>query len=127
MKKEKDYRQDQRVIATLEIEDQGQDFIELDVLENGVLLGDSVMFRNGRLSLLGLGTSDGMDYWSFSQLKEDQEVVRNGVLTTSGILVYMKNTGEKDPLPWKATTLKYLVEDIKKPVAVGRFMTKQKK
>lgn len=70
MKKEKDNRVGQKVIATLRIEDKGQDFTELDVLENGVLLGDSVMFSNGRMSVMGIGALDGTVYYPFSKAKK---------------------------------------------------------
>ena len=56
--KEVDFREGQKVIATLKIQDKGQDFLELDVLENGVLLSYSPMFSHGRLSLLGIGALD---------------------------------------------------------------------
>jgi hypothetical protein len=61
---EKDYRENQKVVCTFEIEDEGQDFTEIDVLANGVILGNSVMFSHGRLSLLGIGSNDGKDYYS---------------------------------------------------------------
>ena len=120
MKKENDYRQGQKVIATLSIYDAGQDFIELDVLENGVILGDSVMFKNGRLSLIGIGTVDGVHYYSLADLKEQ------GFKTSKlrGLTIYMKNTGERDPLPWKAQTLKYEVEKSLKVKDPNRFIKK---
>lgn len=113
----KDYRQGQKVLMTIEIEDKGQDFIELDVLENGVLLGDSVMFRDGRLSLLGIGSLTGMPYHS----KEEVMQTRIGVLKLAGLFVYFKDTGAKDPLPWEANTFKYRVLKAKKPKDADRF------
>jgi len=119
MKKEmktKDYRSEQKVIATIEVEDKGQDFIELDVLENGVILGNSVMFSYGRLSLLGIGTNNGTEYHSF----KDFTTMKNCKL--KGFTIYMKNTDEKDPLPWEANTLKYKVVGVKKAVKPNRFL-----
>lgn len=116
--KEKDYRDGQKVVCTIEIEDKGQDFIELDVLENGVLLGDSVMFSHGRLSLLGIGSDDGMDYHSATEVMQ----ARAGALELEGLTIYLKNTGEKDPLPWKAQTLKYAVVKVKDAVKPDRFI-----
>ena len=115
----KDYRKNQKVIATLELEDRGQDFIEIDVLENGVILGHSFMFENGRLSMLGIGTSGGEDYLSFKGLKKDtspREFEDN--------YLYYKETGDVDPLPWEANTFKYQVLAIKKATKVNRFIKK---
>jgi hypothetical protein len=120
MKKEIDYREGQKVVATIEIEDKGQDFTELDVLQNGVLLGDSVMFSGGRLSLLGIGTNDGVEYHTATEVIQ----TRIGVLKLKGMTIYLKNTGKKDPLPWNATTLKYHVIDVKKAVKPNRFIKK---
>src|SRR3990167_9542829 len=119
MKKEKDYRDGQKVVATIEIEDKGQDFIELDVLQNGVLLGNSVMFSHGRLSLLGIGTNDGMEYHTATEVMQ----TRIGVLKLKGMTIYMYDTGEKQPLPWKATTLKYAVIKVKKASKPNRFIS----
>lgn len=120
MIEEKDYREGQKVIATIEIEDRGQDFIGLDVLQNGVILGNSVMFSHGRLSLLGIGTDDGMDYHTATEVIQ----ARIGALKLKGMTIYLKDTGEKDPLPWKATTLKYHVIGVKKAVKPNRFIKK---
>lgn len=113
-----DYRQGQKVIATLEIEDKGQDFIELDILANGVLLGDSVIFENGRMQLLGIGTEDGMTY------HDRKEIVAHkiGTLKLKGLHIYTKDTGTKDPLPWEARTLNYRVTKIKKAKNADRFI-----
>ncbi len=115
---EKDYRENQKVVCTLEIEDKGQDFVELDVLQNGVLLGNSVMFSHGRLSLLGIGSDDGMDYYSATEVIQ----AKIGALKLKGLTIYLKDTGEKDPLPWKAQTLKYHVIKIKKAEKPNRFI-----
>ena len=118
MEKKNDYRQGQKVISTIEIEDEGQDFTELDLLENGVLLGDSPMFSHGRLSLLGIGTNDGIEY-------HDGKLVIQasiGVLKLKGLTIYIYNTGEEEPLPWKAQTLKYPVIKLKKAVKPNRFI-----
>lgn len=117
MKKEKDYRIGQKVIATIRIEDKGQDFIELDVLKNGVLLGDSVMFSHGRLSLLGIGTNDGREYHTATEVIQ----TRIGVLKLNGMTIYMCDTGT-NPLPWKAQTLKYTITGMKKPIKPNRFL-----
>lgn len=115
---EKDYRENQKVLVTLVIEDKGQDFTELDILENGVLLGNSPMFSHGRLTLLGIGTLDGIDYYPF------QEVSKSGKLSLKGLHIYLKDTGTKDPLPWKAKTLNYKIIGTKKVVKPNRFIKK---
>ncbi len=120
---EKDYRDGQKVIATIEIEDRGQDFTELDVLENGALLGDSVMFKNGRISLLGIGTNDGMEYHTATEILQ---MKYPNHLELERMTIYMKDTGTKDPLPWKAQTLRYPVIKIKKAVKPNRFIKKAK-
>lgn len=114
----KDHRIGQEVILTLEIEDQGQDFIEIDVLKNGVILGDSVMFKDGRLTLIGVGALDGMPYHSFKEV----EAGIKKKMRLSGLYIYFKNTGEKDPLPWKASTLKYKITGLKKAFKPRRFI-----
>jgi len=116
----KDYREGQKVIATIEIEDKGQDFIELDILENGVLLGDNVMFSHGRLSLLGIGTNDGTEYHTATEVMQTYI----GVLKLKGMMIYIYNTGEKQPLLWKADTLKYAVVKVKKANKPNRFIKK---
>lgn len=117
-KSEEDYRAGQKVIATLEIEDKGQDFIELDVLANGVLLGNSVMFSHGRLSLLGIGTLDGTTYHDGLEfMNAKREYLK-------GLSIYFYNTGEKKPLPWEADTLKYVITKAGLPVKPNRFIKK---
>ena len=123
MKKENvDYRIGEKVLLTIEIEDHGQDFIELDLLENGALLGDSVMFKNGRLSLLGIGTDDGNEYDSFTNIFTD--IIKKNIkaLKFKGRTIYLKDTGGRDPLPWRAQTLKYPVTKIKKAIKPNRFL-----
>ena len=118
-KEEKDYRIGQRVLATLVIEDKGQDFTELDVLENGVLLGNNPIFTKGRLSILGIGTLDGMVYHTF------QEIRANSKLSLNGLFIYLKDTHtKKEPLPWKASTLNYKIIGKKKAVKPNRFIKK---
>lgn len=116
---ETDHRTGQKVVATIEIEDHGQDFIELDLLENGVLLGYGIMFADGRVSLVGIGTSDGHEYHTATEIIES----KIGVLNLGGMIIYLKNTDTLvDPLPWKAHTLKYPVVKIKKAVKPNRFI-----
>jgi len=117
-----DYRKDQRVIATLSIEDKGQDFLELDVLENGVILGESIMFKDGCISLLGIGTPDGTKYFDFNYLKSSQTWITEGL---KGLTVYIKSTGESDPLPWNAKTLNYKVTGVLEVKNADRFIKKE--
>ena len=112
-----DFRIGFKVVATLEIEDKGQDFTELDILENGVILGSSPMFSNGRLCLVGIGTEDGMDYFS-----RDEVLLTKKKLNLKGLSLYMKNTGAKDPLPWEAQVLRYKIIKTKKVVKPNRFI-----
>lgn len=114
-----DFRAGQKLVLTIALEDKGQDFIELDVLENGVLLGDSVMFRGGRLTLLGIGTLDGMEYQTREQILQLRFPMQ---FKLAGQFVYFKDTEEKDPLPWKAQTLKYAVIGFKEPKNADRFL-----
>lgn len=118
----KDYRESQRVIATLEIVDNGQDFTEIDVLENGVMLGNSVIFSHGRLTIIGIGTLDGIDYTIFNDLKANMPKTAD----IKGQYIYFKETGEKDPLPWNAETLRYAVTKVKKAVKPNRFISAKK-
>jgi len=118
MAKTKDYRKNQKVIATFVLEDKGQDFIELDVLENGVILGNSIMFEKGKLSMIGVGALDGLDYWTFNEMKEDL-----ADRPLAAFYVYFKDTNQLDPLPWKAATLKYKIVDVKKADKPNRFLS----
>ena len=119
---ETDYRKNKKVLVTLELEDKGQDFLELDILEDGVMLGDSVMFRNGKLSLLGVGALDGIPFYTWQQVA----YIREKVLMLNGLYVYFKQTeNKKDPLPWNAPTLKYKVVGAKKAVKINRFIEKK--
>jgi hypothetical protein len=113
----KDYRKNQRVLAKIVLKDEGQDFTELDILENGVLLGNSPMFKNGRLSLLGVGTKDGKKYFSFNEMR------KAGIKQSfKGLFIYIKDTGEKDPLPWETGTLIYPIIGMKKAIKPNRFI-----
>ena len=115
---ETDYRKNQKVIATFVLEDKGQDFTEIDVLENGVILGNSVMFKNGRLSIIGVGALDGQEFWVFNGIKEG---LADRPLAT--FYIYIKDTeDEKEPLPWEAKTLNYKIIDVKKPTKPNRFL-----
>lgn len=118
----KDYRENQKVISTIEVEDQGQDFVEIDLLENGVILGNSVMFSDGRLSLLGIGSLNGSQYYTATEVIQ----TRIGILKLKGLFIYFKDTSKKDPLPWKASTLNYPIVAIKKPIKPNRFIKKSK-
>jgi len=103
------------------LEDHQQDFLTLDLLRSGRLLGYSIMFRGGRLSLLGIGTTNGDQYYS---LKEVQEMLKKRTMPKMrGLYVYLKTTGEADPLPWNATTLKYPITEIKRMFRPKRYGT----
>jgi len=115
----KDFRKNQKVTATFILEDKGQDFTEIDVLENGVILGNSIIFKKGRISIIGVGTLDGIDYWDFNEIKKD---LKGRPLAT--FYIYLKDTGDKDPLPWKAKTLNYKIINVKKAIKVNRFIHK---
>jgi len=112
-----DHRHGQKVIATLSLYDAGQDFTEIDVLENGVILGYSPIFAEGRLTMIGIGSVDGVHYYTFADLKA------SGFKTKAlkGLFIYFKNTGKRDPLPWEAQTFKYEVEKASKPKDADRF------
>ena len=131
----KDYRKGQKVIATLQLEDKGQDFLEIDVLENGVILGNSIMFENGRLSMIGVGTLDGVDYWTFDLMKKDL-----ASKSLAKFYIYIKRTAQSESSPWKAQHspwraqhspwkaqyLVYKVIDVKKAKKPNRFINKIK-
>lgn len=116
-----DYRKNQKVIATIEIEDRGQDFIELDILANGVILGQSVIFENGRLSLVGIGSLNGT---VFKTVNEIVRVPVSKLSSLKGCYVYFYKTAEPKPLPWDAETFKYAVTRVKKGVKPNRFIKK---
>lgn len=114
-----DYRKNQKVIATLVLEDRGQDFTEIDVLENGVILGYSPIFEKGQLTMIGLGTLDGKEYWTFEEMKED---LADRPLIA--FFIYFKDTEKITPLPWNASTIKYKIVDVIKANKPNRFIKK---
>lgn len=91
-------------LKTLKLEDQGQDFLSVDIMENGVMLGYSPMFSDNKLTLLGIGALNGEDYYTFKELKKEKfkQDLKN-------LYLYIKETDEKDPLPWEALTLNYKI------------------
>jgi len=92
-----------KIIKTLKLEDQGQDFVAVDIYDNGVIRGYSPLFGDDRLSVLGIGSFDGKEWYFFKELEKiDKEKL-------AGLYIYIKNTGEKDPLPWEAPTIKYKI------------------
>lgn len=117
-----DYRLEQKVIATLTIEDKGQDFIEVDVLENGVILGQSVIFEKGRLAMIGIGAKDGVPYFEFSELKKSGFAIADSIKADE-LYIYFKNSGDPDPAPWKARTINYRVTGTKEVERPDRFIS----
>lgn len=91
-------------LAIIKLEDKGQDFLELRIKENGVINGYSPIFSHDRNSLLGIGKLDGEIYYSFQELKDKKFKQK-----LKGLYIYLKETEEKDPLPWTAKTLKYKI------------------
>ena len=51
-----------RKTHTFVLEDTGQDFVEIDLYDNGVIKGYSIMFSDNRVSMIGIGTVDGKVY-----------------------------------------------------------------
>lgn len=117
-----DYRQGQKVVALVKLEDQQQDFLELDVLENGVILGDSPMFRHGILTMIGIGTEEGAEWFENNQIKN----IPDDYFESFELYVYFKNSNEPTPVPWEAKTLKYRVTGVREAVDVDRFMNTKK-
>lgn len=115
---EKDYRVGKKVVATLKIEDKGQDFTEIDILENGVILGNSIFFKNGRLSLLGIGSLNGSKYFG------EKEVIQNPKKSYKGLCIYIYETGTLKPMPWNAKTLNYKIIGTRKVTKTDRFIKK---
>lgn len=119
MKEEIDYRIGQKVLGTFILEDKGQDFIELDVLENGIILGNCIIFKNGRLSVLGIGKLDGSKYYNWEELR-----MSSIMQSFNGLYIYIKETSSKKiPLPWNARTLNYKIIGMKKVIKPNRFLS----
>jgi hypothetical protein len=114
-----DYRLEQKVIATITIEDKLQDFTELDVLENGVILGQSILFDKGILSMIGIGALDGVPYYDFSELKESGFDAN----TIKGLFIYFKNSNEATKAPWMHKTINYKVTGTKPVEKPDRFIS----
>ena len=120
-----DYRKNQKVLLTFILEDKGQDFTEIDLLENGVILGYNILFTDGRLTMIGTGKSNGENYQRASEIiiKEmTDEFFKKNIKNS---LIYFKPTNmNKDPLPWEANTFKYKIVGWKKPTNPDRFIIK---
>ena len=112
-----DYRLEQEVVALIKLEDEQQDFLELDVLENGVILGESIMFEKGKLRMLGIGTMDGQEWFDHGDIKEIPE----DFFEDFRLFVYFARSSEALPVPWEAQTLKYRVTGVEEGVDVDRF------
>jgi len=96
-------------ILTLKLEDKQQDFLNIDVYDNKVIKGNSPIFSQFRLSIIGIGTLDGKEYKTAEELIKDKKIN----LKVSNY-IYYKNTGDKEPVPWEADTFKYKVIKITK-------------
>ncbi len=115
-----DYRKNQKVIATLQIEDKWQDFTELDVLENGVILGNSFMFKDWRLSLVSIHDED----YSYS-IDRDQlndKDMRKHIWIGNICLLRIKETDHDDSQHEKPQFLNYKVTWISEPKTPNRFI-----
>lgn len=121
MTTQKDHRLDQRVLTTFTIEDKHQDFLEIDLLENGVMLGSSIMFQQGRLTLVGIGGKDGLPYYTRTTVLQLRENVLD--FEKDDLFFYMKETTSPDPLPWKADVLIYKITGQKPATNPDRFIT----
>ncbi len=103
----KDLIENRKIIKTFILEDKGQDFVEIDLLENGVVFGNSPIFSNGRLSMIGVGNLDGAKYFTFNEIRLSD--YKKGEL--DNLYIYVKKTSEKlEPAPWDADTLKYKIK-----------------
>ncbi len=120
-----DYRKNKKVILTLKLEDKGQDFTEIDVLENGVILGNSPMFADGRLSLIGIGRLDGMKYITDTELLNIIVTKRYFQEYLKASHIYIKPTSrKKNPPIWEEKILNYRIIGYKKPTNPDRFIIK---
>jgi len=93
-------------IIKFKLEDKQQDFLEITLNKDYTLSGYSPMFANKRISMIGIGTLDGMIY------KTTKEFIKNNIDIEEDIYIYIKTTGATDPLPWKAKTINYKVIKI---------------
>lgn len=102
---------EKKKIALVELEDQGQDIIELDVYDNDVIIGDSCIFREDRLKMLGIGTHDGIRWYEGKSITD----IDPGVIENSELYVYFYESSlEKIPVPWECQIFKYKVTSVKK-------------
>jgi len=54
-----------------------------------------------------------------------QDIRANSKLLLKGLFIYLKDTHiEKEPLPWKASTLNYKIVGMKKAMKPNRFIKK---
>lgn len=93
---------------TLKLEDKGQDFLEIDVYENGVIRGYNIMFSDDRLSCFLIASKGGEEFYEVDKISK-----KDIVFSKYPLYIYIKKTGTKDPLPWKADFLKYKIIDLK--------------
>ena len=136
MSKIKDYRTNQKVVATIKLQDKGQDFTELDLLENGVILGYSPMFEKGRMTCIGIGDPNGINCcyptnilinseWEAKDIMPPHENLLSCFYDTSDteLYVYVYPTDGIVEKPWEAGKLNYKILDISfEPENPDRFM-----
>ena len=115
-----DYRKNQKVIATLQLEDKWQDFTELDVLENGVILGNSFMFKDWRLSLDWIYDEDYIDRIDWQQLIDKE--MRKHIWIERLCLIRIQNTNHDDSKHEEPQFLNYKVTWISEPETPNRFI-----
>lgn len=95
------------MILNILLEDQGQDFTYINVSTDGVMSGNSVLFADRRLSLIGIGSLGGKIYYTLDELKKGK------FKQSDNLYIYYKNSNEKTPLPWNANVFKYKVTQTK--------------
>lgn len=115
-----DYRKNQRVIATLELEDKWQDFTELDVLENGVILWNSIMFKDWRLSIVWIYDQDYIDRIDWCQLADKE--MRKHIWIERLCLIRMQDTNHDYSKHEEPMFLTYKITWISEPEKPNRFI-----
>jgi len=96
----------EKIKMTIELVDERQDFLELTINEDNTINGYSPIFSNKRLSIIGIGTPDGLEYKDIKEIKKDTK------FKSKNIYVYFKKSGTPDPLPWDANCLIHKVKKI---------------
>lgn len=95
-------------ICTFQLENNKQNFLEIDLYDNEVLLGSSIMFKDQKLSFVCLASINGKH--SFVDMTKILELKKS--IKKNKLYIYIYNSNTPKPYPWETTYIIHRVIDI---------------